>query len=335
MGEPRPEVSSTSNGWDDFYENSPQEPQRPEHPKGSQQADERVSHVLARILRYHAQSIGLEPDEDGWVQVSQMLQLQELAILGADEDDVSRVTAASIGTRGPRFETRSSATGLDIRAFYKHPPSFGFKDGGRASGYRHDGGPGRGYNGNRQQRSPPQDFDRRDDRRDDARRNSPSRLRRGFSRGEPPESPGHSPRQAESSRPSDATARPVSPSRLAAGEASSAEASARSSQPAAAAKLEATVPAWISRRGHEAEQRRDQPPPEPAEPAEPAEAAAEPEVWEKYHEPKTQRVWFWNEATEEVFYADDASSGWERFEDPKGKPWWWHEASGRYFVEEE
>merc|ERR1712194_592681 len=38
------------------------------------------------------------------------------------------------------------------------------------------------------------------------------------------------------------------------------------------------------------------------------------ETWERFVQPKTDRVWFWNPATEEVFYADDAKySGWEFF----------------------
>lgn len=342
MGDPRPEVSSSSHAWDEFYENAPQEPPRPEHPKGSSQADERVSHVLARILRYHAQSIGLQPDEEGWVQVSQMLTLQELALLGADEDDVQRVAGTSVSTRGPRFETQNGAAGLQIRAFYKHPPSFGFKDVGRGSrGYRHDG-PARGYNGYRQDRRNYQDFDRRDDRRDDMRRHSPPRARRGFSREEPPASPGRSPREAESSSRSDIPAGPSSPAREAAGNPLATAASpapdcpapARNSPMVAAPNLEATIPAWISRKGPEAAEeppRKD--PTTTAVHVEEDAGAQEPEVWEKYHEPKTQRMWFWHEATEEVFYADDGSSGWERFEDPRGEPWWWHEESGRYFVE--
>lgn len=59
------------------------------------------------------------------------------------------------------------------------------------------------------------------------------------------------------------------------------------------------------------------------------------EVWERYYEPGSHRTWFWNEATEEVFFADDAASGWERFEDAEGRPWWWNEATGCFFFEEE
>ncbi|CAK0899640.1 unnamed protein product [Prorocentrum cordatum] len=58
------------------------------------------------------------------------------------------------------------------------------------------------------------------------------------------------------------------------------------------------------------------------------------EVWERYYEPDSQRAWFWNVDTEEVFYADDPLSGWERFEDEGGNPWWWREADARFFIEE-
>jgi len=58
-------------------------------------------------------------------------------------------------------------------------------------------------------------------------------------------------------------------------------------------------------------------------------------AWELYHEPGTDRAWFWNAKTDEVFYADDETSGWEQYHDPKGRPWWYHEVSGRFFFEEE
>lgn len=59
------------------------------------------------------------------------------------------------------------------------------------------------------------------------------------------------------------------------------------------------------------------------------------EEWERYVEPQTQRVWFWREETQEVFYADDPASGWEGYFDAEGKPWWFHAESGRFFFEEE
>lgn len=61
----------------------------------------------------------------------------------------------------------------------------------------------------------------------------------------------------------------------------------------------------------------------------------EAEEWERYVEPKTERVWFWHEATQELFYADDRTSGWEGYFDSEGKPWWYHAASERYFFEDE
>jgi hypothetical protein len=70
------------------------------------------------------------------------------------------------------------------------------------------------------------------------------------------------------------------------------------------------------------------------DPAQAEESQPTQEVWERYYEPGTQRAWFWNVDTEEVFYADDPDSGWERFEDEEGNPWWWNDEFSRFFIEE-
>jgi len=56
-------------------------------------------------------------------------------------------------------------------------------------------------------------------------------------------------------------------------------------------------------------------------------------AWKRYLEPGSNRLWFMNDPTQEVFYADDLESGWERYLDSHGKPWWEHQASGRHFYE--
>lgn len=60
------------------------------------------------------------------------------------------------------------------------------------------------------------------------------------------------------------------------------------------------------------------------------------EEWERYVEPGTNRAWFWNEGTEEIFFEDDAAeSGWERFVNSEGRTWWYHEVTERFFFEAE
>lgn len=83
--------------------------------------DERVSHLLGRILRYHAESAGLTPDEDGYVSVSELLcSVPELA--HTTEEDIRRVVKESISSKGPRFELRDGSQGEpEVRATYKHP----------------------------------------------------------------------------------------------------------------------------------------------------------------------------------------------------------------------
>jgi hypothetical protein len=60
-------------------------------------------------------------------------------------------------------------------------------------------------------------------------------------------------------------------------------------------------------------------------------SSATAEAWERYNEPESQRVWFWNKATDEVFWADDPDSGWEQYFGDQGRPWWCNEAEGRFF----
>ena len=81
---------------------------------------ERVSHVLGRTLRYHAEHLGLHPDRDGFVVVAELLHMPELENLTVT--DIQRVVATSVGSRGMRFEIRDHGgdIGMEIRALYKH-----------------------------------------------------------------------------------------------------------------------------------------------------------------------------------------------------------------------
>ncbi|CAK0899641.1 unnamed protein product [Prorocentrum cordatum] len=91
--------------------------------------DERISHSLGRILRYHVADYGLKVDPDGFVQVTDLLA-SCLEFEGASEGCLRRVAETSTGTRGRRFEVREDAEGGSmVRATYKHP-----KEGPRGRG---------------------------------------------------------------------------------------------------------------------------------------------------------------------------------------------------------
>ena len=77
--------------------------------------DTQVSHILVRVLRYAAFELGLSQDDEGFVPVAELVQLQELRLLGTFAGDILRVVATSIGARGPRFEVRDGAGGLVVR----------------------------------------------------------------------------------------------------------------------------------------------------------------------------------------------------------------------------
>jgi len=237
--------------------------------------DERISHCLGRILRYHTSSCGLATDEDGFVALPSLLANVE-EFKDTSDADVRRVVKNSIGPRGARFEIRESEAGGNalIRALYKHPKVHhgdrrgrsGFSDRPRENAKR-------GFS----QMPPAEEFDESP---------SPSSPQNNFTMS-PPRAPlpgddlgdGHFPIEEEFSA--------LSPGKP------------RNNSGSASTET-------------------------PRE-----------EVWERYNEPETQRVWFWNDATEEVFYADDASSGWEQWTSDDGKPWWYHEETGRFFFEEE
>eukprot|EP00931_Biecheleriopsis_adriatica_P095099 TRINITY_DN6872_c0_g1_i1.p1 TRINITY_DN6872_c0_g1~~TRINITY_DN6872_c0_g1_i1.p1 ORF type:complete len:263 (+),score=73.72 TRINITY_DN6872_c0_g1_i1:117-905(+) len=59
--------------------------------------------------------------------------------------------------------------------------------------------------------------------------------------------------------------------------------------------------------------------------------------WVKYKDPNSSRIWYWNEHSEECFFAESAgASGWQAFkqeEQVDAKLWWWHEETLRLFFD--
>lgn len=259
--------------------------------------DERVSHLMCRVLRYHIETLGLAVDEEGYVNVSDLLAgMPELH--NTTEEDVRRVVKDSVGPKGSRFELREgqAETGLQVRATYKHP-----KDGRRLFGerrFRHRGnwgimapwvsgrwnGPQGAYGGN-----------------------PPYYQRPGFSR-----PPGHADFDDRDQNLLDSASRQLALEQARQG----------GDRNKVKGKERINGSSLPTDGLHEC----------PAESA--AAATTRQERWERYLEPETHCAWFWNEATDEVFYADDPASGWERYEDSEGRPWWWNEARGCFFFEE-
>lgn len=65
-----------------------------------------------------------------------------------------------------------------------------------------------------------------------------------------------------------------------------------------------------------------------------AQTSRQPEVWERYMQPTTERIWFWNPSSEEAFFANASSDfGWECLKNSSGALWWWQESTGRFFYE--
>jgi len=276
--------------------------------------DTRLSHLMCRVLRYHTKKLGVSVDEDpdlAWVTVPALLaSLPELE--HSTEEDVRRVVKDSIGSKGSRFELRvrpaaegdEDAGATEVRATYRHPRDGGRRAfGGGGRGYRHRGHYGLPYGmlpaGNGVV--------------------APYGYRPGFSR-QPLPGADHEDeayRQAAfasiaaaASRPS--RSRPGAAGALAAAPVTDGEVA--TSARANGCSLLETAPA-----GQAAEEV----------------GIDRPEIWGRWFEPETNRIWFHNEATGETFFADDANSGWERFEDAEGRPWWWNDAQGRFFFEED
>merc|ERR1711957_31539 len=265
---------------------------------------ERISHLICRILRYHTDQHNLAADEEGFVGVTELLSaMPELE--GSTEEDIRRVVTESVSAKGARFELRDveidGALGAQIRATYRHP-----KDGQRhRRGHRGDRSLAMVSYGRGGQLPPCSmpvgSF---------AGRPRPGFTRFPIEQGDQNESSDDERWPASSSRP-----RLVGPSAGGLTQDRSDEISLRGDALAVTAAI--SKPAAASSAAHGAAE-------EPQE-----------ERWELYYEPSTNRVWFWHEATDEIFFADDPTPGWERFEDSEGRPWWCHDASGRFFFEEQ
>jgi hypothetical protein len=273
---------------------------------------------MGRILRYHTDGLG--EDADGFVKVDELLRLPDFQ--GVERERMHRVAAASVGSRGPRFELRGGEAdaALEVRALYQHPPDErrrprrGFQDGGGLNGRR--GGFSNDSEGNQYR-----DI-----------RGGVTQTRGGFSRPPCEDLAANGHEDAEI----DWTAQWGDGRRLrtvvkdGASAVSEVSAAAKDLPPKLAPPNDASNESNRASGDVEAEGLV-------STTATPASSDAIPstaEVWERYNEPETQRVWFWNTATEEVFWADDLDSGWEQYFGSQGQPWWFNEAEGRFFHEE-
>lgn len=214
---------------------------------------ERVSHVLGRTLRYHAEHLGLHPDRDGFVVVAELLHMPELENLTVT--DIQRVVATSVGSRGMRFEIRDHGgdIGMEIRALYKHDSP------GRS--VLESGGFSRGDS-----------LSRGNTRRSGLHRDDSARTSRNRGGGR-------------------ATS-------CAAGLSSSGCCSASTTT----AQDRTTTIGSLG----------------------------------AFHRQRWPRMGarFWNECSQEHFFADDSASGWTQFLAGSGILWWWRSSDGRFFFEE-
>ncbi|CAE8734969.1 unnamed protein product, partial [Polarella glacialis] len=293
-------------------------------PRGDFPLDERISHCLGRILRYRAGEYRLQPDKDGFVPVSELLALPELR--GGTLEDVRRVASESVGSRGQRFEIQDTldpatgSTATEVRARYRHDKEScpGRFDGGR-----------NGFSGDR-------GFGRRGDAQRGFGRGGAVSRGYGFSR---PLDEGEEPTMEASSGSKPASTKPASPTLFKMSPRSSCKEGdrfdiedqfaalgpGRGGVLAGAAVLEAEEgksPKTLGASSAASASTVD------------STSALQEEVWERFLEPGTGRVWFWNEATEEVLREDDPEPGWQQFFTDSGQRWWCHEDSGRYFLED-
>jgi len=86
--------------------------------------DERISHILGRVLRYHFENLGLSPTQEGWISLPELMsKIPELH--GIDEERIRSVASHSTSMRGQRFQVRedTGTTGrTEIKALYRYPP---------------------------------------------------------------------------------------------------------------------------------------------------------------------------------------------------------------------
>ena len=57
------------------------------------------------------------------------------------------------------------------------------------------------------------------------------------------------------------------------------------------------------------------------------------EVWEKYCQPRTNRISFFRPDTGDYFFASDPNSGWDKYENATGRVVWVNDNTGSFFFE--
>mmetsp|Transcript_106909 Transcript_106909/g.190022 ORF Transcript_106909/g.190022 Transcript_106909/m.190022 type:complete len:442 (-) Transcript_106909:60-1385(-) len=283
--------------------------------------DERISHCLGRILRYHQAEYKLDMDEDGFISVSSLLETPDLR--GASLDEVCRVVANSVGSRGKRFELHefndsSGQRQAKIRAKYRHE----------------DGRPPRSNGGGRW---PNPDFGRNTWHGSGSSRGHASM---GFSPGPAEDDLDYAGRKVPAKPKRDVPSFTMSASE----NDEDVEAFDIEDEFAALSKPRGAVPEPLNEdetrqngKGEEARKSNSAAAPSARSASTTASSSLpkpEEEVWERFVEPSAQKVWFWNPSTEEVLWADDPNPSWEMFFTETGQRWWWQEKTGRYFFEE-
>jgi hypothetical protein len=286
----------------------------------------------------------LREDDNGFVSVDDLLNLPDFR--GVDRERMCRIAETSVGTRGNRFELRGgeAEAPLEVRALYRHPPDSGrrprrggFFSGGSGGGYNGSSSRAGGFNvGGNGRELPSQDGEGNQFR---DIRGGVMQTRGGFSRPPPQEDPyadehedgeidfkaqwGDGRRLRAAVKDGAAAASEVSATNN--GAATKRGDASNTSNTSSTTASGASTGGDANDEGSEAR----------ASSSSGAAANTAEATWERYNEPESDRVWFWNKATEEVFWADDPDSGWEQYFGAQGQPWWYNEAEGRFFHEEE
>jgi len=290
--------------------------------------EERISHILGKVLRYHLGHVGLVEDDDGFVMVSDLLgRLEELR--GVVEEDIENVVQKSVGAKGRRFELRESLDGLGIRACYRHPSSA--RDGYSPSEARGNGGRPYG-NGVRSGKWNGSWDGGHSHRRSGNDHVSNSRCDRDYEHG------GRGQQAYRTSRAREEIPRADDIAHVSNDTYEEATWAIEDSTDVVNNGAAGCVVENVDGR-HAPALHGPSPGATPSSAASTTTSASavtpEGEVWERYVEPRTERVWFWQEATGEMFFADDVDSGWMQYTDKQGRPWWFHEDTGRFFYEAE
>lgn len=305
--EDSPEEAKQSSGdWDKSYSTPPRW-EREEPRKQGGLTDENIGHKLASLLRYHLDDEnGITSDENGWVVVAQIIDNRdEVGLVGCTAEDLIRVVESNEhSTRGKRFESDGEGR---IRATYRHPPKERRGDrwdrDWRDSKARARSRPRGGYNGYSSWR----DYNGWDGSRwgyggwneDDETWTSWQK-------------PGFSP-SPDDTIIKDSTWEDVKAdsTKAVASDTGDASKTDNTSSKAEVSPIEAS-----------GEQACD---------------------WEQWFTPD-EESYFWNTKTEEFFFPadidDTTEKGWVKYVDSeeggeKGKIYWWHDATGRSFYEDD